>query len=462
MGGSLTKNDLAILNEIVNEAISSVYNTSTNTVNSYVSNSIITEYQLINVHCRDVSIDNIITSNTNIVSNFTSQQATEIANKINTGIENKSAQIAQSIIGLFGGIGKYDAVQNSQIIQSRINNIILNTVSAQNLNTINAQTVNVINQKLVISDLVCESLRIGNTIIADQLVRNVVNNIATQIINDEIINRVVNDAKQTASLEQKGIDSIFTSLIIVAAIIAIVVIIGIIVIGATGAKALTNPTFWITMLVVVAVIIIGWLLLAYGFKFWPFKPAQTTFWGCEVSLEGGSAVNTGKCARKLNATDGPYPTQAACEKDAATGTGLCPQYWGCAKQANGLNITPAACARYSNVIYGVYPTERKCQDTAATRCGLVYKCAIDPVTGAFITDDSKATTCVPYNAGTVAGAAPERATCEEKRGTECLNNYLCLPSSSSDWKTCQLIVRGGERIPGAFNEKTCGGTCLPA
>ena len=440
MGGSLTKNVSDLVSEIFNSAITKVYTDNSNNIRVFNNNILESDIKLENVKCKVIDIRVTILSDTKIITQFTTENIADIKNNIQNEINNRSEQISQAVIGFLGGLGKNDSVENVTNITNRAVTIIFNSITSQNLNQIILSVSNIVSSKVEIKNIEGELCTFIASIQSIQLIDNVVKNVQKSLVTDEILNRIVTDIKQTATLEQKGIDSVFTSLIIIIAIIAVVIIVGLIVIAATGAKALTNPKFWITIVVVLAIIVGAWLGLAYGFKFYPFKETQTQFWGCakEISDTTGALVNKGKCQLVTNAVEGPYTTKAACEADAAKGVGLCPQYWGCARGASG--VFSGGCAQYDSPLYGTYSTKNSCQIAAGSTpiCQTVFACDQTP-------DGKLLPYCRAYNKGDIKDGMKEEDCKREAVGNSgmCLTRYMCLPiSSGNKTKKCQVVRPG--------------------
>ena len=463
MGGSLTKNDIDLLNEIYSDAMTKIYQANASTISTYITNIASVELEVKGtIKCRDLKVIAQAITNLQVISGFTTETAAEAKTLVDTSIENKTNQIAQAIIGFMAGFGKQDDVINRTAIQNRVTTIISNSVTSQNLNNIVTEITQIASNKLTVAgDIIGDTCLIQSDAQANLLIQSIVRNVQNAIVSDEILTRIVNDIKQTATLEQKGIDSIVGSFALIIIVIAIVIIVGLIVFATTGVKALTNPKFWITMLIVATVVITVWLIIAAIAKLWPFRPTQREFWGCSKALgPTGTLVNTRTCSLLSNPSDGPYFTEKDCKDAIAANKAVCPQYWGCAKDGRG--VYTGTCTQYDSPIAGPYYDTVACH--TSNRCDPVFIC--DTKTGGeYVVDPDPpgGGVCIPFNKGDITGGTTLQQ-CGLDAKTKCTNHYICLAKQGSPpTKECvfiDLAVYGPAPPPGVATTMTeCMRTC---
>jgi hypothetical protein len=369
---SSTNSQMSSFMESIQQVMSNVISQNSSTIGNTISTTqdIKLEFKgRIWPGCK-INVSNNLNLDAKFVSSIDADTSNELKTKISNELENKAQQMVKIIRGFLSGIGAKNDDTTIMNIQSRVQQIIMNNINTQQMNKVlnniySIQGVNVIYHGDIGSPdgkagAICE-LNHDNNALIKVVSENVVKSMISSIVNDEVINRMKNDASQTVYKEEKGVDSILAGLVWV--IVALIILVGIV--GKQGLKAITDYKMYI-----VAGVGVG---IAYLLKVWPFKKKQSEFWGCEKDSNG---IPTGKCAEYTNDKEGPFWTKELCETAVKDPKVMVCDFWGCEVDQNtGFNT--GNCARKKNINDGVYKTQKECNDTKARKCTGVWGCNVN-------------------------------------------------------------------------------------
>lgn len=369
MGNSVTSEQLQSVASSLQQNVSNVLNQTDTTVNNTVS---ITQNVKINVlqggvwNCGEgLYIKQDAAANMKYRGSVTNDDTTNIVSSLKSELNNSASQTATIVRGWLSNIGTSSNDSIGMNLISRLDQIISENVTTQNINRILNNTLMAQDNEFVIggtvSSNVCDiSQSIQLTATADTLV----NNLLKTAVEDEMIGRLVQQADQTLSKTEKGVDSVVGAL----AIIMVALLIGFIIFVTVFAKNASNPKFIYAMIVLGLVSIGVYFLLAWIFKWLPFKPSRQ-YWGCQTSPDGN---NTGACVQYSDATQGPYPSEKNCLNSQ-----YCIQFWGCEKDPQG--IPTGNCKQFKNALDGPFASQNECIDKVSARkaCIPLYGCLTD-------------------------------------------------------------------------------------
>ncbi len=404
MGGSISKQQMESLIETFQSSVTSVMMRSSQKIVNIVSNDQILELKVGgDVECFNVSQRQLL--DINYVSNIGSEAISDIKSSLESSVEQNIEQIMDIMREMGASWGSYSDDDMALMIESRITQIINNTVTVDNVNNDLSSTVNL--QKMVITiggsikGAECSKISqdIQLTISATKTLTNIINSVTS----DSIMNRIIHDASQTLKKEETGFAGILKALTGP----FIIILIGIIVAGKQGIQSLTNPKF----MLVFAGLIAAWLTFSYFLKIWPFKKkgprygcqiisgkftgvceenpdgkfsslneckinvaagtACQQYWGCDTN--GG--LPTGDCKQFTTVMEGPFYNQAECRAKISAGKS-CQQYWGCGKDINGFPTEPASCKQYPENLKPLisFKNQAECDSSKMNACSPIWNC----------------------------------------------------------------------------------------
>jgi len=328
------------LNQLIENDVTTSVITNIITNNETNSTNIITlsnKFDIIigkggTLDCDNISLQQLNQGTIKIATQVNSQTASNLQNHLINDLKNSSSQTNKLVQGFLAGIGQFNNNNLNQSIVNRISNLIQNNVTTNNINKI-LSAVNIQNTGSIVIDdggtikgKQCDFLQ---TNIADFSSSLIVSNLANAIATDQVLNKLVNTASQDNSVEQKGLDSLLSALLLPLIIIMVCL-------SYVGGKAVNSkPLGYILLLVVVVLLIVG--LLKY-FKVGVFKdkpPLPPQYWTCQTDSNG---FNTGKCVQVDHdpGSGSVFSSQDLCESNVANGT-ACSTFWGCTLGHDGFN-----------------------------------------------------------------------------------------------------------------------------
>jgi hypothetical protein len=403
MGGSASKQLLSQLNDVLQSVFNNIMASSSTSITNYVSAG-----NKIKLHvkgtfkCGSVFFDQVNNIKLNYKNELTVQDITSLKTKLSSEIDNKTSQTMKIVREFLGSFGSFNSDDNITMIQSRLKQIINNQVTISHENKILNETVALNGIDLTIDgDWLVEGACVWKqSTLIDIASSAMVNDLIQTCVDDDIVSRIVNDSKQKFDLEEKGPASFLVAIALVIFALAMF--------AKEGLKAVTDYRLW--LLVALA------LLVAFIFKFFPFKRKQTEFWGCGKNTDG---YNTGQCIQYDNPTRGPFYTQALCEKSKDN---ACPQFFGCQKD-NGFNT--GQCTQFTTPLLGPYRLQGECEELASRgdACKRYFSCGTD--TKGF---NLSPPTCVEYRAGDPYLPDiifPTQTACEESKTRTCSKHFSC-------------------------------------
>ena len=371
MGASLTKAQTEIINNVIQQSFSSVLSTTTNKISnfvSYVNKIYLTLGKGAIMECSDgIELFNENKLNLKYTNQITSTNITDVKKKLNDEIKNENSQTMKIVRELLGNYGSFNNDEMIAMIQSRVSQLIESHVTVQHDNQIMNSTISLNETGMKLEDgavFKAKFCKFHNNALIDVISDNIANDLIQVFIDDEIINRIINDSKQDIQKEEKGLNSIFNIVFIIG---AIVVVAGMIFKeGLKGTlSAVRDYRLWIVLGII--------SLIAYIFKFFPFKRKQKTFFGCGKDINN---FPTGTCVEYNNSRDGPFWTKELCEKALDEGK-VCQNYWGCNKDEKGYN--DRKCRQYITPLLGPYKTKETCEELvdAGKACPQIWSCQTD-------------------------------------------------------------------------------------
>lgn len=383
MGPAITKLSTEAVNNIYRERITNILLQNTtrlsNTVNASQNFKLRIKCLKNCIVCDEgFSIDQKLAANMKVVTNVTQSQANQIANLIVADLDNKSSQTFKEVSGFLTGLGnafKSTTVQTTLI--NRIKDVIRNEITVENI-------VQQVNQLSVAQGSDVE-LILGNNgrfggkgkcnftqdMIVDSVSDAVINMAIENATRDETLLRLVNDAKQDAQIEARGLDDTIKA---VWSGLGAIAVIGIVV-GIVWIKSMStiSPTATLTevakqkpgfaaALIVVLIVVFGAIIyfpIAKIMSLWPFS-GQRTLWKCAQDSNG---FNTGKCVS--GKFERGFKSQEECET-----SNVCGQYWGCEKKDGDFT---GHCAQYKDATQGPKRTKQDCETAIRNREMCTYK-----------------------------------------------------------------------------------------
>lgn len=347
ISSSTQESEINALLSSVSEIVNSVYSKNSSTIRTAVNN---TQNIIINVkgdvNCAGgFEVTQNINSSTLIVNNVTATMSSELTNKLGTELESKTESIMKLVRDLGGGLGADDVQKVTQNIKQQVLSIIQNTTTQENLQDILSQAVNIQNQEININgNLLSQGTCIyTQNILVDMQASGTANALSNNIFNDEILTRIMNDAKTSAENEQKGVTDLVNSISQLISSLSLPMMLGIaaLLIGSSFVMKSIPPYVWGLMIALVVGLIIYNLITK--------KKSTSEYWGCEkTTLQDGKVVNTGQCIQYTDAENGPFSSYEKC-----LNARMCPQYWKC-------NPETQTCVQGSNVFEGPKENETTC------------------------------------------------------------------------------------------------------
>jgi gas vesicle protein len=370
------------LNDIYKEKITNILSRNTasltNVIN--VSQSIIVKINC-GHRCRVCPSGLVIrqdqAANINVVTDVTQSQVNEIASMIEADLGNTSSQTYKEVSGFLStNVSiKKDTEITTRII-NRLRDVVRNDITLENVTQV-MNNVN-INDNIGIEINAGDDFEFGGkdcdirqNMFLDFTSKSIINMAVKNVMEDQSLIRMVNDAKQDTQIEARGLDdfvkSIFSGLagMSVVGVIALIVIVkmqgSIIPTDSLTEAAKKSPKTAIFAVLVILVVVscILYFPIARLMGLWPFNGIPI-LWKCEL-VDG---KHTGKCVS--GEFEKGFKTQEECEKST-----VCSQYWGC--EINNGKFT-GKCAQYTSPVLGPLKTKEECEKAIANNqmCGLKW------------------------------------------------------------------------------------------
>ena len=419
MGGAVSSQSMTIINEVMQRITQSVFQSHSTTINNLVDVTQVNKLKIgktARILCKELNITQLNATKMDMkyLDSVSNEMANDLKAQLTSEVNNTVSQIQKIIRDI--SLSSSNDQQTMDII-TRINQVINSSVNVETLNKILRQTVTFQGNDLVINGTIegdlC-NIRQANDLQLKMFAQTVTSNIVTNVLDDQIINRIVNDIKQSQEIVQVGL----ASLLLAVGLCALSCLAGL----ASTLKAGADPLLKALgpILLVLTLLVIAYLLIAYFVEIWPF---QNSHYGCEISAtgiatgqcvqipksdpdfekkgifktkdacmdavkkgqacfqyhgcesDGATKLHTGKCAQFKSPLDGPYKTQLECENSIRT-EGNCQITWRCAKGATGYNTEPPTCAPYN---WNDFPNENQqseasCNATKAVNCKSYFEC----------------------------------------------------------------------------------------
>jgi len=153
-----------------------------------------------------VSASQKIKSNVTVNSKIDQQATKNLATKLQANLENALEQNSKMINGLAGASGNEQDVRAS--IRNTINQSIQTRVTTENIMNTAVSSVNLQSGKLNIAICRNSPIRMDQNIESDVVAQNLMTQITDDILKNEAIASAKNTVKQTAFMENKGLESI--------------------------------------------------------------------------------------------------------------------------------------------------------------------------------------------------------------------------------------------------------------
>jgi VIT1/CCC1 family predicted Fe2+/Mn2+ transporter len=153
-----------------------------------------------------VSASQTIKSKVKVKQSIDQQATKDLATKLQANLENALEQNSKMINGLAGATGNSQDVRAS--IRNTINQSIQTRVTTENIMNIATSSVNLQSGKLNIAVCRNSPIRMDQNIESDVVAQNLMTQITDDILKNEAIASAKNTVKQTAFMENKGLESI--------------------------------------------------------------------------------------------------------------------------------------------------------------------------------------------------------------------------------------------------------------
>lgn len=382
MGQNESQQVTNLVNDVLQASMSKVVNKNAFSLSVKNENVQVNRVNIIESKVKNCNLKqlNEIGSTLEVVTKISSESINELQTELQSEVSNKLEQISKNVNGLFGGVGTSNKQKNVIDIINRSTQIIQKDIRNENLTDIIANNSNFQQNILEIKNSEYDCGEKGeivqlNKIQTGIILKTVVNNSVKNILDDAIISRIANDIKQSSTIENKGVDAIFSGL----ASIIIAIIIGVVIVFSVGAKAFISGlgkvgNILLSLLPLIATGTLAYLSGAYTWNFWPYQ-TSIEYWSCVKNSEG---MVTGECRRVDNIDEGPFPNKTACEDAVKKGDAPCGQYWGCVRSKGQYgDIYTRGCKQYTNASLGPYKTKTDCDNVAKDVCKNNYVCAVD-------------------------------------------------------------------------------------
>lgn len=308
MGSSFTKERITELNEavssVLNTTLTSISNSGVNTVQVTQSAKVIVDTGGV-LKCQGdiVLINQSIDANLRFVTSFTNQNAVDIKNALQNDLENKNSQIMKVVREMFADIGLTADDQIEANMTNIVSSLVSNFTKTDILNSVlNASIIvqggDVLIRGTIEGGAACKGIDQSAqlTVFTETLTKN----ITESIVGNNIVNRLINDSKQSLTKEEKGLASL-------AFWLAIAAVIGYLFLGKI--ESMSSIKLVLAILIIVALA----LGAAWLFGLSPFKKPRK-YWGTLKNSTTGFYDYT--CAEYDNIKDGPYSTEEECNNTA--------------------------------------------------------------------------------------------------------------------------------------------------
>lgn len=425
MGGNdISKQLSEQINDVIQQSMNTVWNMNSSDIRSQIQN-----IQTIKIHikgdlkCSNLSVQQAIRNDMKFVDTFTAKSTNDLKTQFESNISNKNEQTMKIARDFLAGIGASTSDENVSRVVNRVQQILNNSVTTQNLNNILHTAMNVQEQEFIVDgNLLGDVCNFNQYIQSNMVAESITNNLISNIVHDEALSRIVNENKQSMTKVSLGA----TALLIAAALLSL----------AVGYMVTKVQGSYLKIIILVVGLIALYFLLAYVFKWPPFKKE---IWVSEVNAQG---LSTQKCINiGPNMSDDQkqiytrtFTTEGDCKSALDAGFG---QYWGCEIGPDGLNTGQAA--QYKDPVNGPF----KSKEDAETRirqglfCRISYECQKD--SNGFNVSPAA---CIPKNQQDL----PPNATLRTQ--TSCMDNS---PYDCRQWwvvrnKTCEQLA--GEPFSG--------------
>ena len=153
-----------------------------------------------------VSASQKIKSTVRVKQSIDQQATKDLATKLQANLENALEQNSKMINGLAGATGNSQDVRAS--IRNTINQSIQTRVTTENIMNIATSSINLQSGKINIAVCRNSPIRMDQNIESDVVAQNLMTQITDDILKNESIASAKNTVKQTAFMENKGLESI--------------------------------------------------------------------------------------------------------------------------------------------------------------------------------------------------------------------------------------------------------------
>ncbi len=361
MGGSITKEVENITNQTVNEAVNNMLLSTSSDQRDTVESTISQVISLGNLDCQNIDIGNIDqTVKMSYVTNLTSENISNLATTLATTLSNNMSQ-SQNIKRAMGSEwGTLDADEVETALNNIIQNIVQNTVTEKTVNQQVAFTYGSINQHILTGNIVCENLNAFNiNVLIESQTKELSSSLTQALLNNNLSQKILNDANQTQDIEKSGIASILAGIML-----PIIIIGGIaVIIFVFGFKETISKVLNWKFILVVSLIIAAYFTIAYFVKIWPWH----RYYSIQIGADG---FRTNQCERNDNS--GTFTSMDSCKKEINNPNSLWyyNKFWGFDSDQNKcLRYTQAfvapATGSTGRGIYASYNDQATCETDSA-------------------------------------------------------------------------------------------------
>jgi VIT1/CCC1 family predicted Fe2+/Mn2+ transporter len=185
-----------------------------------------------------VSASQTIKSKVSVKQSIDQQATKDLATKLQANLENALDQNSKMINGLAGATGNSQDVRAS--IRNTINQSIQTRVTTENIMNIATSSVNLQSGKLSIAVCRNSPIRMDQNIESDVVAQNLMTQITDDILKNEAIASAKNTVKQTAFMENKGLEAIAGACAGSSAIIGVILLLACVAMMMMGGSAKTK------------------------------------------------------------------------------------------------------------------------------------------------------------------------------------------------------------------------------
>jgi hypothetical protein len=411
MGSSVSKQLLSQLNDQLQSVYNKVMTSNFNAITNYVSlgNKIQLRVKG-SIHCGSAKFDQTNKATLNYKNSVTSSDINNLKTNLKAEIDNKTSQTMKIVRDFLGGSGSFNSQENITMIQTRLRQIVDNNVTVSHENKILNETV-LLNENILTVDgdfYIDQACEWKQNNLIEMATEAMVMSLIQTCVEDSVISRIVNDSQQKFDLEEKGPASLIMAVVFL--------LLALVLLAKEGLKVVTDWKLWILVGIFV--------LIAFFVKIWPFKKKQEKYWGCAKDDNGSP---TGGCKEYDNPKQGPFFTQALCDKASDK---LCIPRVGCDKDGQG--YYNRKCRTFGDVTLGPYTSFQQCEQMIEEDKGCVsmFGCATDSK-GFNISPG----TCIQYKENDPNKPDilfPNINDCETSKEKNCSKHFACDTSK----KTC--------------------------